>query len=140
MKKVELPPLFVIPETDGVTEEEAEGRKRPGRVRQYSDAALFYMDPDRVHPARRRQLSSSDVLRKMNNPPLLIDYSDLKLAEQLAKKTESLSGKEEGSAEELGLRERRTESLSGMEDSLKEEVLQKESTMPIESKECCIVL
>ncbi len=148
--------MHVIPElseTDDINNDN-QVRKRPARVRQYSDAALFYMDPERVHPTRRRrQLSSSDVLRKMNNPPILMDYSDLKLAEELAeKKREALSGKDLDSVQQSAIEENQSveredlNKVESVEDRGSKSLNGKrEEVVAVDKKEmseapCCIVL
>lgn len=155
-KKAELSTLHVIPElseTDDINND-SQVRKRPERVRQYSDAALFYMDPDRVHPTRRRrQLSSSDALRKMNNPPILIDYSDLKMAEELTKtKLEAISKKDEDSVQEPVIEENQSverddfEKVENVENGGTKSLNNKrEEVFAVEKKglrepACCIVL
>lgn len=148
--------MHVIPElseTDDINNDK-QVRKRPDRVRQYSDAALFYMDPERVHPTRRRrQLSSSDGLRKMNNPPILIDYSDLKLAEELAeRKREALNRKDLDSVRQPAIKENQSfekEELNKVEsvedrgpkslNAKREEVVAVDKK-GIREPACCIVL
>jgi H+-transporting ATPase len=73
------------------------------------------MEPERVNPTRRRQVSQSDVLRKMNDPGILMGGADLKLAEKVvAKGTESFRPKDEVVIEEEGLPEDFVLNLEGL--------------------------
>jgi H+-transporting ATPase len=100
------------------------GEEKPKRVRQLSDAAKVFMEPERVHPtSRTRQVSSSDVLRKMNDPAILMDGADLKLAEKVAERgTESFRGKEEIIIEEAGLPDDFVLNLDGLTSEEAEEL------------------
>jgi H+-transporting ATPase len=101
------------------------GGEKPKRVRQLSDAAKVFMEPERVHPTTRtRQVSASDVLRKMNDPAILMDGADLKLAEKVAERgTESFRGKEEIIIEEAGLPDDFILNFDGLTSEEAEELL-----------------
>lgn len=97
---------------------------KPKRVRQMSDAAKKFMEPERVNPTtRRRQVSSSDVIRKMNDPGILMDGADLKMAEVVAGRgTESFRGKEEVSIAEEELPDDFVLNLDGLTTEEAEEL------------------
>jgi len=72
-----------------------DGDRKMKRRLSSTETASIFMHPERVNP-RRRQVSSSDILRKMNEPAIMMSGADLKLAEQVAEKgTESFRRKEE---------------------------------------------
>jgi len=48
-----------------------------------SDVALLFADPTRVEKSRTRQKSAADIIRKMNDPAILMDGADLKLGEMV---------------------------------------------------------
>jgi len=53
-------------------------RQKPRREKAVSEVALIFGNPKRVEQSRTRQLSSADVIRKMNDPALLLGGADLK--------------------------------------------------------------
>ena len=80
-----------------------DGDRKMKRRLSSTETASIFMQPERVNP-RRRQVSSSDILRKMNEPAIMMSGADLKLAEQVAEKgTESFRGKQKLIIEEKEL-------------------------------------
>jgi H+-transporting ATPase len=61
--------------------QDADDPEKPRRQKAMSDVALLFADPTRVEKSRTRQKSAADIIRKMNDPAILMDGADLKLGE-----------------------------------------------------------